>query len=169
MGKSDMKKIADDYLTVTSPKFPRPCLKGADHLNSPFSKTIQYILQDILKEMRYLPLAFLVGILLYLITIICLRRHKKPIRSTLFTSYFIMLFIPFGIFIPLKWKQLRNPFVCSFLGFCLSCIIEMIQLITERGHFQIDDIVTNTLGTLIGALIFRMYSFIMLKCRQFYA
>ncbi|WP_416388616.1 VanZ family protein [Enterocloster clostridioformis] len=54
-------------------------------------------------------------------------------------------------------------------GFCLSCIIEMIQLITERGHFQIDDIVTNTLGTLIGALIFRMYSSIMLKCRQFYA
>lgn len=177
-------------------------------MNSPFSKTIQYILQDILKEIQYLPLAFLLGILLYLITIICLRRHKKPICITLFTSYFIMLFIitiferepgsrtgislkffealggpranayvienvllfiPFGIFIPLKWKQLRNPFVCSILGFCLSCIIEIIQLITERGHFQIDDIVTNTLGTLIGALIFRMYSFIMLKCRQFYA
>ena len=177
-------------------------------MNSLFPKTIHYIFQDIFKEMQYLPLAFLLGILLYLITILCIRRYKKPICSTLFTSYLIMLFIitiferepgsrtgislkffealggpranayvienvllfiPFGIFIPLKWKQLRNPFVCSFLGFCLSCIIEMIQLITERGHFQIDDIVTNTLGTLIGGIVFRMYSIIMLKCRQFYA
>lgn len=177
-------------------------------MNSLFSKTIHYILRDIFKEMQYLPLAFLLGILLYLITILCIRRYKKSICSTLFTSYLIMLFIitiferepgsrtgvslkffetlggpranayvienvllfiPFGIFISLKWKQLRNPFVCSFLGFCLSCIIEMIQLITERGHFQIDDIVTNTLGTLIGGIVFRMYSIIMLKCRQFYA
>ena len=177
-------------------------------MNSLFPKTIHYIFQDIFKEMQYLPLAFLLGILLYLITILCIRRYKKPICSTLFTSYLIMLFIitiferepgsrtgislkffetlggpranayvienvllfiPFGILIPLKWKQLRNPFVCSFLGFCLSCIIEMIQLITERGHFQIDDIVTNTLGTLIGGIVFRMYSIIMLKCRQFYA
>lgn len=177
-------------------------------MNSLFSKTIHYIFQDIFKEMQYLPLAFLLGILLYMITILCIRRYKKTICSTLFTSYLIMLFIitiferepgsrtgislkffdtlggpranayvienillfiPFGIFIPLKWKQLRNPFVCSFLGFCLSCIIEMIQLFTERGHFQIDDIVTNTLGTLIGGIVFRMYSIIMLKCRQFYA
>ena len=177
-------------------------------MNSLFPKTIHYIFQYIFKEMQYLPLAFLLGILLYLITILCIRRYKKTICSTLFTSYLIMLFIitiferepgsrtgisfkffdtlggpranayvienvllfiPFGIFIPLKWKQLRNPFVCSILGFCLSCIIEMIQLITERGHLQIDDIVTNTLGTLIGGIVFRMYSIIMLKCRQFYA
>ena len=177
-------------------------------MNSLFPKTIHYIFQDIFKEMQYLPLAFLLGILLYLITNLCIRRYKKTICSTLFTSYLIMLFIitiferepgsrtgisfkffdtlggpranayvienvllfiPFGIFIPLKWKQLRNPFVCSILGFCLSCIIEMIQLITERGHLQIDDIVTNTLGTLIGGIVFRMYSIIMLKCRQFYA
>ena len=177
-------------------------------MNSLFPKTIHYIFQDIFKEMQYLPLAFLLGILLYLITILCIRSYKKTICSTLFTSYLIMLFIitiferepgsrtgisfkffdtlggpranayvienvllfiPFGIFIPLKWKQLRNPFVCSILGFCLSCIIEMIQLITERGHLQIDDIVTNTLGTLIGGIVFRMYSIIMLKCRQFYA
>ena len=61
-------------------------------------------------------------------------------------------FIPFGILVPLKWKQLRNTFVCTFLGFCLSCVIEIMQLITERGHFQVDDILTNTLGALIGGL-----------------
>ena len=62
-------------------------------MNSLFPKTIHYIFQDIFKEMQYLPLAFLLGILLYLITILCIRRYKKPICSTLFTSYLIMLFI----------------------------------------------------------------------------
>ena len=177
-------------------------------MNLSFSKTIQFILRDILKEMQYLPLAILWGTVLYLVTILCTRRYKKPIFSTTFIIYFIMLFIitiferepgsrtgvslkffetlggpkanayvvenvllfiPFGILIPLKWKKLRNPFVCTFLGFCLSCAIEIIQLITERGHFQIDDILTNTIGALIGVIIIRGFSFMVIKCRHFCA
>lgn len=176
-------------------------------MNLSFSKTIQFILQDILKEMQYLPLVILLGTVLYLITILCTRRYKKPILSTIFISYSIMLFvitiferepgsrtgvslkffetlggpkanayvvenvllfIPFGILVPLKWKQLRNTFVCTFLGFCLSCVIEIIQLITERGHFQVDDILTNTLGALIGGIVFRAFSFVIIKYRHHY-
>jgi glycopeptide antibiotics resistance protein len=32
----------------------------------------------------------------------------------------------------------------------------MSQYITKRGFFQVDDIVTNTLGSLIGFLVFTM-------------
>ena len=175
-------------------KFPRPYLIRSQPFEFVVSKTIQFILRDILKEMQYLPLVILLGTVLYLITILCTRRYKKPILSTTFISYSIMLvvitiferesgsrtgvslkffetlggpkanayvvenvllFIPFGILVPLKWKQLRNTFVCTFLGFCLSCVIEIMQLITERGHFQVDDILTNTLGALIGGIVFR--------------
>ena len=80
----------------------------------------------------------------------------------------VLLFIPFGILVPLKWKQLRNTFVCTFLGFCLSCVIEIMQLITERGHFQVDDILTNTLGALIGGIVFRAISFVIIKYRHHY-
>ena len=145
-------------------------------MNLLFSKTIQFILRDILKEMQYLPLVILLGTVLYLITILCTRRYKKPILSTTFISYSIMLVV-ITIFerepgartgISLKWKQLRNTFVCTFLGFCLSCVIEIMQLITERGHFQVDDILTNTLGALIGGIVFRAISFVIIKYRHHY-
>ena len=32
--------------------------------------------------------------------------------------------------------------------------LEVLQLLTGRGYFQVDDILTNTLGALIGFLIF---------------
>lgn len=62
-------------------------------MNLLFSKTIQFILRDILKEMQYLPLVILLGTVLYLITILCTRRYKKPILSTTFISYSIMLVV----------------------------------------------------------------------------
>ena len=39
-----------------------------------------------------------------------------------------------------------------FAGFCLSLTIEITQLLTQRGHFQVDDILMNTIGAGVGAL-----------------
>lgn len=64
----------------------------------------------------------------------------------------ILLFIPFGFLIPTLWKCRRRIAVCLFTGFSFSFIIEIIQLLTERGHFQIDDILMNTIGAGIGAI-----------------
>lgn len=36
--------------------------------------------------------------------------------------------------------------------FCLSLTIEITQLLTQRGHFQVDDILMNTIGAGVGAL-----------------
>ena len=41
-------------------------------------------------------------------------------------------------------------------GAVTSFGIEFLQLVTRRGFFQIDDILTNVLGTVIGWLVFRM-------------
>lgn len=40
-----------------------------------------------------------------------------------------------------------------FVGFVCSCGIELSQLITQRGYCQLDDVVTNTAGMLIGWII----------------
>ena len=40
------------------------------------------------------------------------------------------------------------------LGFIISVGIETVQLLTERGYCQLDDIVMNTLGSLVGYMIF---------------
>lgn len=73
-------------------------------------------------------------------------------RANAYVIENILLFIPFGFFIPTLWKCKRRLSVCLFTGFCFSLAIEIIQLLTERGHFQIDDILMNTIGAGIGAI-----------------
>lgn len=73
-------------------------------------------------------------------------------RANAYVIENILLFIPFGYFIPTLWKCKRRLAVCLFMGFCFSLTIEIIQLLTERGHFQIDDILMNTVGAGIGAI-----------------
>ena len=40
------------------------------------------------------------------------------------------------------------------MGLCLSMMIEETQLATHRGFFEIDDLILNTIGALIGYGIF---------------
>lgn len=62
----------------------------------------------------------------------------------------IILFMPFGFFIPLIFKQLKNKWFYGILfGFSFSLIIELLQTFTGR-FVQVDDILMNTLGTFIG-------------------
>lgn len=65
----------------------------------------------------------------------------------------ILLYIPMGYLIPFVFKSLRSHvFLVTFIGFLCSCATETAQLIYHIGYFQLDDIVTNTLGCLIGAI-----------------
>lgn len=66
----------------------------------------------------------------------------------------IIMFLPFGILIPKIYPLMRNFFVCTLAGFCTSMTLELIQLITERGFCQLDDIVTNTIGAAAGYIIY---------------
>ena len=52
-------------------------------------------------------------------------------------------------------RQMRKMRSCVLTGFLLSCGIEISQLITQRGYCQLDDVVTNTAGTLIGWTIWK--------------
>jgi glycopeptide antibiotics resistance protein len=65
----------------------------------------------------------------------------------------VMLFIPIGFFVggALKKKHIWNTIG---IGFVLSFFIELTQLITTRGVFNVDDIIHNTLGCVIGFLCF---------------
>ena len=61
----------------------------------------------------------------------------------------IIMFIPFGIGIPLLWKN-GNTFVrTTSVGFVFSLLIEISQLFNFRAT-DIDDLIMNTLGTMIG-------------------
>lgn len=66
----------------------------------------------------------------------------------------ILLFIPLGVLCPIIWKYLRNVLAMGGLAFILSLLIELTQLLTQRGYFEIDDIILNTFGALLGYLCF---------------
>lgn len=66
----------------------------------------------------------------------------------------IILFIPLGFLLPLIWDNYRSAKNTIFFGFGLSLVIEISQIFTYRTT-DIDDLITNTIGTLLGYLIAR--------------
>ena len=65
----------------------------------------------------------------------------------------ILIFMPAGFFIPILWKH-RRGFVfttCVTLG--MSMLVEMLQLILRVGSFDVDDLILNTLGGILGYLL----------------
>ena len=82
---------------------------------------------------------------------------QTPVAHAYFIENIIML-IPFGFLAPIVLKQMRKIRFCVLTGFRLSCAIEISQLITQRGYCQLDDVVTNTAGTLIGWVIWKGFS-----------
>ena len=68
----------------------------------------------------------------------------------------IVLFLPLGFLLPLIWPE-NDRFVRVLLfGAALSLVIELSQLLNIRST-DIDDLLLNTLGALLGFLLFRLY------------
>ena len=68
----------------------------------------------------------------------------------------ILLFVPFGLLIPLIWQEYRKVWTILLLGFLLSFVIECSQLVNHRS-FDIDDLIYNTCGTLLGGVVFKFF------------
>lgn len=67
----------------------------------------------------------------------------------------IAMFIPFGLLFPLTFPK-RSSFLSVLLtGAGLSCSIEIIQWFMENRWSDIDDLILNTFGTVLGYGIFR--------------
>lgn len=67
----------------------------------------------------------------------------------------ILLFVPFGFLMPMVFEKMQKAWICVGIGCLSSCAIELSQLMTQRGYCQIDDVMTNTIGTLLGWLIWK--------------
>ena len=67
----------------------------------------------------------------------------------------VVLFIPFGFFIPWCYQKLANPlFLTTAMGCIFSMFIEFTQHFAWRGSFETQDILFNTLGTIVGYLVY---------------
>ncbi len=68
----------------------------------------------------------------------------------------ILLFMPLGFSIPLRF-QVNKFWKVMLLGFFTSCLVEVIQLFTSIRSFDVDDLILNTFGAIIGFVLYRLF------------
>ena len=62
----------------------------------------------------------------------------------------VVAFVPCGFFLPIVSRRGRRWYNTILLCFSLSLSIELIQLVFKVGSFDVDDLLLNTLGGVVG-------------------
>ena len=65
-------------------------------------------------------------------------------------------FMPCGFFLPVISRRSRKWYNTFLLSFLLSLTIETIQLVFKVGSFDVDDLLLNTIGGVLGFLAYRL-------------
>ncbi len=76
----------------------------------------------------------------------------------------ICMFIPLGFLLPIGIRFFRSFWKVSLVGFLFTVLIEVSQLILKRGMFELDDLLDNTVGTMIG---YGLYVLLMYMLHRF--
>ncbi len=82
-------------------------------------------------------------------------RHILGFKAV-FTNVFgnVLAFMPLGFFIPALNGKHQNGFWVVLICFSLSLQVEVIQMITKLGCFDVDDLFLNTLGGMFGYIVY---------------
>ncbi|MCL2746853.1 MAG: VanZ family protein [Coriobacteriia bacterium] len=77
----------------------------------------------------------------------------------------VLMTIPLGLFLAALWPSMRSLVRIAATGLLFSLAIELSQLFTLRGS-NVDDLIANTLGAVIGYLIYGAFSAVLVKRRS---
>lgn len=69
----------------------------------------------------------------------------------------VVVFMPVGLLLSFTIKKTSYVRV-AIIGACISIGIELLQLIFKKGFSELDDVMHNTLGCMLGYSLFRMIS-----------
>lgn len=72
----------------------------------------------------------------------------------------IVVFMPFGMFLPSLISRCRNVLFTAILSLEMSLCVEVVQLVTRVGSFDVDDLLLNTLGGICGCIVYTIYKWI---------
>ena len=75
----------------------------------------------------------------------------------------IVAFVPYGLFLPIMFPKNRSLWRIALLTFDFSFAVEVIQLVGKVGSFDVDDLMLNTLGGILGYLLFVVLNWIRRK------
>jgi glycopeptide antibiotics resistance protein len=69
----------------------------------------------------------------------------------------VVAFVPFGVIMPIVFKKKEAYYyfhIVVIWAFLLSLTIEVTQIVMSVGAFDVDDLILNTFGAIIGYLVF---------------
>ena len=79
----------------------------------------------------------------------------------------ILMFVPIGFLImqagyeiKRKWIRILYVLLTILTGFLFSILIEYMQYRLHRGYCEADDVIHNTIGTVLGIAFYRIKSLI---------
>ena len=75
----------------------------------------------------------------------------------------VAAFMPFGFFLPVFSRRCRHFFNTVFYTLELSLAVELIQLVTKVGSFDVDDLILNTLGGAMGFFVYHTACWFMIR------
>lgn len=75
-------------------------------------------------------------------------------RTHLYVLENVFMFVPMGALMPIIWKKQRKLYFILPTLVLETTFIEFTQYMTMTGYCQLDDVVTNTIGGLIGYIIY---------------
>lgn len=100
--------------------------------------------------------------------VIILRQYSDTISiwlvlKNIFTGFIcnIILFLPLGFLMPIIKRKVDNTKRIVIIGFSISFIIELFQLLSSIAGltydriFDVDDIIANVIGSVIGFVIYK--------------
>lgn len=68
----------------------------------------------------------------------------------------VCVFVPWGVFLPNLFARCRKLLTVVVLSLELSLLVEVIQLVTRVGCFDVDDLLLNTIGGMLGYLLYKI-------------
>lgn len=72
----------------------------------------------------------------------------------------VIAFMPYGFLLPILNRTYRKFYVIVILSLLFSLVIETSQLLLKVGVFDVDDILMNSLGGILGYLVFLIVNII---------
>ena len=68
----------------------------------------------------------------------------------------VCVFVPFGAFLPALFAKCKRLFSVLLFTLELSFVVEIVQLVTKIGSFDVDDLLLNTLGCILGYFVYKI-------------
>ena len=75
----------------------------------------------------------------------------------------LMVFVPLGYLLPYSFRWFRERVRTRPVGACflISFLTENLQLMSQRGLYDLDDLISNTLGGLVGQILYILLAYVL--------